>query len=333
MSVDRCHGMVSTIIPVYNRDRQLLDAVQSVIEQDYRPIEIIIIDDGSTDESTARTIEEIRRRYTDIVTLERQSNAGPGLARERGRARARGEFIQYLDSDDALLPGKFQAQTEALRKNPEADVAYGITLVRHPDGLLESQPNKETGTFHARMFPRFLLQRWWNTSTPLYRASTLDAVGPWTDLRLEEDWEYDCRIAAHGGTLAYVARPVSEHRIHAGARLSVGERLDPRRLSMRARAHALIWEHAKRAGLPKDHPAEVAIFSRALFLLSRQCAAAGLVEAAVQLLRLAGESGSVSDGSNLDLKVYGWLTGWLGVQRVGRWSVAIDSLREKLRSR
>lgn len=107
-------GLVSTIIPVFNRPVQLSEAVQSVLDQDYRPIEIIIVDDGSTDETLA-TAQALERSQADIVRVMSKTNGGPGLAREHGRQQAHGEFIQYLDSDDVLLPGKFSVQVAALR--------------------------------------------------------------------------------------------------------------------------------------------------------------------------------------------------------------------------
>src|SRR5512143_4106165 len=94
-------GLVSTIIPVYNRQALLREAVASVLAQSYRPIEIIVVDDGSTDDTLA-VCEELAGHRPDVVRTIRISNGGPGLAREAGRRFARGEFIQYLDSDDLL---------------------------------------------------------------------------------------------------------------------------------------------------------------------------------------------------------------------------------------
>lgn len=319
--------LVSTIIPVFNRPVQLQEAVASVLNQDHKPIEIIIVDDGSTDTETWLIASSLARANPGEVRAVQQANAGPGKARERGLQVARGEFIQFLDSDDLLLPGKFSSQVAALRADSGADVAYGITLVRHADGQLSDTPNKETGVHHQRMFPRFLNERWWNTSTPLYRVEACRSAGPWTDLRLEEDWEYDCRIAALGGKLAYVPRPVSEHRVHEGPRLSVGEELDPMRLKMRAKAQTLIWQHALKAGLPGSAPTEVALFSRSLFLLARKCGAAGLGDESRQLLDLAVHAASDAGGRTLDMHLYRGLTAVVGFHTAGQVSEWVDRFR------
>src|SRR4051794_34991926 len=121
-------GLVSTIIPVFNRAGMLREAVASVLPQTYRPIEIIIVDDGSTDD-TPQAIRDLERHHPEVRGL-RRSNGGAGLARETGRLEARGEFIQYLDSDDLLLPRKFELQTRALAEQPECGVAYGVTVYR-----------------------------------------------------------------------------------------------------------------------------------------------------------------------------------------------------------
>src|SRR5262249_59873860 len=96
-------GLVSTIIPVHNRPLLLQEAVASVLAQTYRPIEIVIVDDGSTDD-TAQSIIALAEGYPSIVRHLRIPNGGPGAAREAGRVTASGEFIQYLDRRAPLLP-------------------------------------------------------------------------------------------------------------------------------------------------------------------------------------------------------------------------------------
>ena len=119
-------GVVTTIIPVYNRSGLLREAVKSVVAQTYPLKEIIVVDDGSTDDTPA-VIGELSRRYPDIVRHVRIENGGPGVAREAGRVLARGEYLQYLDSDDLLYPGKFEIQVVQLQKSQDASIAYGKT--------------------------------------------------------------------------------------------------------------------------------------------------------------------------------------------------------------
>jgi len=162
-------GLVSTIIPVYNRPQMIVESVESVLAQTYRPIEVIIVDDGSTDD-TLKVIEALAAQHTEITVIS-QANAGPGAARENGRLIAQGEFIQYHDSDDLLLPTKFSQQVAALQTNPNADVAYGKTDFVKIGEQRPSQALKLTGQAHKTMFPAMLRQRWWSTSTPLHRRN------------------------------------------------------------------------------------------------------------------------------------------------------------------
>ena len=321
-------NLVSTIIPVYNRPAQLREAVASVLTQDYLPIEVIIVDDGSTDGATQEVARELAVANPGVVRPAVQANAGPGAAREHGRQLAKGEFIQYLDSDDLLLPGKFAAQVAALRARPDADVAYGITYMRDASGQLIETPHKDTGKVFDTMFPGFLNSRWWETATPLYRASVCAKAGAWTTLSLEEDWEYDCRIASLGGKLVWCPVPVSEHRDHGGDRLSRGTTLDPRRQKQRASAHGMIFQHALTYGLTSENP-EMQVFSRSLFLLARQCGAAGLPTESQQLFQLARQAAGDNRAQGADFRLYALLAGVLGWVLVGKASVWLDSLKKQ----
>lgn len=308
--------VVSIIIPVHNRAQMLREAVASALAQTWRPIEILIVDDGSTDDTAG--VANALAALHDEVTVIHQANGGPGKAREAGRMRARGTFIQYLDSDDLLEPRKIALQVEGLNAHRDCGASYGWTRLRKPDGTAEPKPWKRTGEKIETMFPAFLQSRWWDTSTPLFRADVLDRAGPWLDLRVEEDWEYDARVASHGIKLHYCETWVSETR-----------QLDPARASMkrgrgvmsdRARAHALIYAHARRAGIGDDAP-EMRHFARELFLLSRQCGAAGLAEESKELFRLSREA-SGGDRDRLQFRVYAAIArilGWSLTGKLLRW--------------
>lgn len=318
-------GLVSTIIPVFNRPLQLRQAVESVVAQDYRPLEVIIVDDGSTDD-TPQVARAIVHANPGLVFVETQGNVGPGVARERGRLAAQGEFIQYLDSDDVLLPGKFATQVEALRARPDCQVAYGMTRFRQQDGSVSAGPWKGSGIARTAMFPSFLVERWWDTPTPLYRRDVCDRAGPWTSLRLEEDWEYDCRIAALGTLLVWCDQYVCEVRDHAGERLCRSPASDQDRMRQRARSHVLIFGHAQRAGIGVEAP-EMQHFSRELFLLARQCGAAGLPDESRELFELARVASGAKRARGLDFSAYRTLATVFGWRAAGRASQWLDSVR------
>lgn len=322
--------LVSTIIPVHNRPSLVEDAVLSVLEQEYRPVEVIIVDDGSTDE-TVGAVERLARERTEVRSV-RIPNSGPGRAREVGRRLAGGEFIQYLDSDDVLLPLKFARQVKALRSFPDTDVCYGKTRFVHQDGERMTRPWKRTGERVRTMFPSFLVERWWGTSTPLYRARVTERAGPWTELRTEEDWEYDCRIAALKVRLCYVPHFVSEERDHSGDRLSRGGSVEPRKLRDRTLARELILGHARRGGMTSMDP-EMQSFARGLFLLCRQCGAAGLDDESRRLLELARSAAGSSGGKRADFILYAGLAGLIGWSRLGKLACWSDQFRRTARQR
>ena len=116
--------LVSVIIPVYNGERYLGEAIESVLAQTYRPLEVIVVDDGSTDGSRS-IAERYCRQSPNEVRAILQENAGQGSAMNRGSRAARGAFHAYLDADDLWLEDKLQRQVEALLTHPDYDMATG----------------------------------------------------------------------------------------------------------------------------------------------------------------------------------------------------------------
>jgi hypothetical protein len=317
-------GLVSTIIPVHNRVALLREAVASVRAQTYRPIEIIIVDDGSTDE-TGRQTEALAESYPEVRAIHRR-NGGPGAARETGRLAARGEFIQYLDSDDLLLPTKFDHQVAGLRQCSDCAVSYGKTRFHPYSGGPIDVARKRTGERIGTMFPSFLQSRWWDTSTPLYRRSVTELAGPWSQLRNEEDWEYDCRIARHGGQLHYCEVFVSDTRTILGSQLSASGSSDPAKLTDRAAAHKLILEHALAAQISHE-TSEMRHFARELFLLARQCGAAGLTKEARTLFELARQASGNKRSRGVDFLLYRAGASLVGWRAMGCLAGGLDRFR------
>jgi glycosyltransferase involved in cell wall biosynthesis len=284
-------GLVSTIIPVHNRPVYLRRAVDSVLAQTYRPIEILIVDDGSTDD-TPLVITDLTARHPSAIRSFRQANAGPGAARERGRLHARGEFIQYLDSDDWLYPNKFADQVRALREHPDCAVAYGTTTVSDLEGKVFDAYARLTGQPVPTLFPALLNNRWWFIHTPLYRRSICDAVGPWCTMRQREDWDYDARIGSLGVSLVHSGSVVSNHsHYNSSARASQASMTDC--LIFDAVFLPRLFSCALLAGVPLGSEA-MTTFSRWAFFRARQLDQQGYSQESSRLLHLA----CLSSGGN-----------------------------------
>lgn len=319
--------LVSVIVPVKNRPALLREAAASVFAQTWSEWELLIVDDRSTDETPA-VARELAAADPGRVKVLEGPGKGPGLARETGRQAARGEFLQYLDSDDLLLPRKLESQVDALRGNPRAGIAYGPVTVLAPDGTpVEKWPQLSDRPLE-RMFPEFLRHRFWHTGAALLRREASDRAGPWPDLSLFEDWEYDCRLAALEPEPELVFVPDTGVVIRASApnRIGYGPGLEPWRLRERARAHELILGHAQRAGVGVETP-EMAHFARALFLLARQCGEAGLRPECLRLLRLAREASAPARARGWDYRLYRALVALVGVRAGSRLAAR---LRDKL---
>jgi glycosyltransferase involved in cell wall biosynthesis len=319
--VTQSPGLVSTIIPVHNRAAMLREAVESVLAQTWRPIEIIICDDGSTDD-TVDVGRELEARHPGTVRYLWNPNGGAGVAREHGRREARGEFIQYLDSDDTLWPRKFEVQIAALRSQPDCGAAYGWIRLCPEAGEPLQKPHKWSGREMPSLFPALLVDRWWNTDAPLWRRSCVEAIGPWSDLRYSQDWEYDARAGALGIRLAYCPEFVTDQRHHSDSRQTgSGRWLTP---PDRVRFFQSLFDCACRAGVGIATP-EMRHFSRWVFFHARECAALGDPVSAARLCRLAA---CASDRRALGIRAFaiaGRLIGW---QRTSRW---LDSARRRLR--
>ncbi len=276
-------GLVSVILPVFNRPEFLREAVAQVLAQTYRPLELILVNDGSTDGS-AGVCDELKGRHPEITHVVHRANGGPGAARESGRLLAGGEFIQYFDSDDQIDADKIEVQVAALRDSPDCGIAYCKTrefILGRPNDITCSQ---FTGEKLLQLFPRLLSGCCWPTITPLTRREVIEAAGAWLPLRQEEDWEYDSRIAAMGVRLAYCDRFLASAINHPGHRASGGTLREHQKLRDRCTARLLILDRALQAGVAENSP-DRRRFAQELFLLSRQCGAAGLREESRKLFQ------------------------------------------------
>ncbi len=192
--------LVSVVIPAYNAQKFVLQAVRSVLDQCYESVEILLVDDGSTDQTT-----EIVRQHAPTVHIIRQENAGVAAARNTGLRQARGELICFLDADDGWLPGKLAAQVAYMQTHPEVGLLYHDWLVWRPDATgcypaLPLLPPENMGEIDNEqsgwIYHRLLLDSLVHTSTAMIRPQVLEDVGLFdTQLKLGEDYDYWLRVS------------------------------------------------------------------------------------------------------------------------------------------
>jgi glycosyltransferase involved in cell wall biosynthesis len=224
-------SLVSIIIPTFNRANMITKAFESALAQTYRPIECIVVDDGSTD-GTRRVIEGWGKELDSefILRYVVQENAGGCAARNRGLCASNGEFINFLDSDDRLLPGTIKRKVDCLRSN--------ATAYCYDRGLRVDGDGNELG-FHGRPWTAynglFFLTYHFDVTGPLIRRQMCARIGPWDkSLRGHQEVEYFARLKLHAGRgvfLDEVGHVVVEHdgprivgsKAHADAKLACQE--------------------------------------------------------------------------------------------------------------
>jgi hypothetical protein len=241
-------GLVSTIVPVYNRSGMLVEAVDSVLAQTYPDFEVLLIDDGSGEE-TWNVCQKLALS-DDRVRIRRREHVGrPGLVREAGRILARGEYLQYLDSDDLLAPDRFRRMVEVL-EDSGADLAYSATRRYTAGRAARDEPAGRTGETFTRIFPEILREKPWFTTSVLYRREITDRAGPWSDLPFLEDVELDARMGRLGARVAHCRELLADVRDHGEPRASRQDLIErPELVGETVRAYSMIFGHARAAGI------------------------------------------------------------------------------------
>lgn len=211
---------VSVIIPSYNAGRWIKSTIDSALAQTYSNIEIIVVDDGSTDESVSIISENFPE-----VKLITQTNQGVAAARNKGIENSSGEWIAFLDADDIWLPNKIRDQFELLATDPEAKMAYSAwhvwpsqTPSPDPELLCDLQNIREnTDEFRGPsgwIYPELLEDCYVWTSTVLAKRTLFGQIGNF-DATLKIGEDYDLWLRASQSTkILRVAKPLALYRIH-----------------------------------------------------------------------------------------------------------------------
>jgi glycosyltransferase involved in cell wall biosynthesis len=226
------HVSISVVVPAYNEARWIGETLESVLDQTSPPDEIIVVDDGSTDD----TIAEVER-FGDAVRLVRQANAGCAAAFNRGFAETSAEFVALCPADDLWEPRRLEWQREILARNPDVDVVFGRARYFGMSDDEYPQP-VQTGVQERREFTRLMFDH--NVipdPAAVVRRSLHERLGGYRHV-IGEDYEFWLRALAAGARFYYDPRLVVRLRLHGG-------NLSSRALEIWETLYAARKEHAQ----------------------------------------------------------------------------------------
>lgn len=208
----RDHGdrpLVSIVIPTYNRERLLIEAIESVLAQDYPNLELIVVDDGSSD-GTAAVLERFAKAHPDRFRGFSHENVGQARSLNRGFELARGELLGDLNDDNILLPGATSRLVAALEASPEAVVAYpGYEWTDDQLQVIDTITPPEFSLSESLRLHDCMVG-----PGALFRRAVIDRVGGWDpSFRYCPDWDFWLR-AATLGRFVRVAEPLARYRGH-----------------------------------------------------------------------------------------------------------------------
>ena len=215
---------VSVIIPTYNCARYLSRAIDSVCAQTYKDYEILLVDDGSTDDT-----KDVAMQYGRKVAYLYQQNRGVSAARNHAISKASGEFLAYLDADDMWYPEKLERQVAFLDTHQECGMVHSeISVINDQDETLHVCFNQETkrpvpqGYCIQALLRRSHIQ----TLTVVERQKCFDSVGGFDErLPIAQDYLHWIMIAAEGQAVGYLAEPLGKYRWRTGSLMGSRTRL------------------------------------------------------------------------------------------------------------
>jgi glycosyltransferase involved in cell wall biosynthesis len=256
---------VSVTIPTFNCARYLGRAIDSALAQTYPDYEIVVVDDGSTDDTRA-----VLAPYGDRIRYVYQSNGGLSSARNLALARATGELIAYLDADDLWAPRRLETQVAFLDAHPECGFVHSdVTIIDEADRVLHRRFNAESGRPVPQGHCTLDLLRHCHVQVPtvLERRACIDRVGTFDGrLKTAQDYLHWICIAMDGFAVGYVDEPLAMYRRTASSLSS-----SPRRV---LDDYVTIFEEllGDRAGLLRHGEAAVAAARARLYAARRELA-------------------------------------------------------------
>lgn len=211
---------ISVVIPLYNHEKYIQAALDSLLGQSIRPKEIIIVDDGSVDGSAA-VVARIVKENPDTFIYWSQRNQGAHQAINSGLHRATGEFVAILNSDDAFHPKRVETCLSLLKKHPAAAViATGLSFMDGAGAPVQNPWFRQARAFYDQsgdlalslMNGNFIM----TTSNLVIRRSVFQEIGYFQPLRYAHDLDFMLRVLIHGEEIIIHDEPLIAYRIHPG---------------------------------------------------------------------------------------------------------------------
>lgn len=286
--------LFSVIMPVYNREKIVVKALESVKAQQYRPIELIIVNDGSTDK-TLEKIEAWTNKNLDegfTVKLISQTNAGPSAARNKGIENSNGKYIQFLDSDDLIPPERFNVLVEQMTSKSADFIQTGFEGVDLNTGkLLETRYGRLKNSVHEQMLMGVL---WPNTLRSVFTRELIEKSGPWNvEMKCFEDREFVERA------IIKAENPICIREVMATAGRNTGGNVTDLLKTKQGRLNRILCEESLASNIDhlnvSDH--YKSLFKGRLYTLALRTFAQGWDDLGFRLINLAD-----SIKANLDIK-------------------------------
>ena len=216
--------MVSVVMPVYNRENYIKEALDSILNQSFQDFEVIVVDDGSTDK-TPQILAEYAKKDSRIRVFTHEKNCGVGCARNTAQSHAIGKYLAIMDSDDVMVPQRLERQVRAMEENPDIDALTG-RLVNLADPFEQS--------WAERPFEYHLSESEDGFLACLFFANCFGNVGAIirhsfvekhdirydTTLKVGEDYDYWLQMTIKGGALSYMGDVVVRVRRHKNRSMS-----------------------------------------------------------------------------------------------------------------
>ncbi|AMA09214.1 glycosyltransferase [Picosynechococcus sp. PCC 73109] len=211
-------SLVSIIIPCYNAEKWIGEAIESALRQTYSPIEIIVVDDGSTDNSLSAI-----KKYESKIKWITSENLGVSAARNKGIKISSGDFIQFIDADDYISPGKIQKQLDFLLTS-NADIVYGDWCYQYQKSDDEYELSDVKIGEPVEDYIYYTLKNMIPHCSCLYRKIVVERVSGFDEsLKIAEDYDFSFRLAFSGAKFAYQSGCHYFYRIHSSTTLSTGQ--------------------------------------------------------------------------------------------------------------